>query len=230
MRRMPLSKFSLFVAVLLVWLMTVACSRQPAIESLDEPTPDNSQLPFERAPNPKGIPPTSAIRFLGIPAGTPVAVRLQTSLSSESAHTGDSFQAFLDEPIIIQGQTVVSRGSLVSGRVVTVRPPDGLQHPGYLRLTLSTIAVADKLRPVETNSRFVKGGGRLAKNPPPQSLIENVNRMEPPAAAPPDLQDARVPVGERFIFRLKETLADPANRLPSQMPVTPALNSRTEHP
>lgn len=217
-----------FFGLLLVLLMTVACSHEPSVESLDEASPDNSQLPFERSPNPKGIPPTSAIRFLGIPAGTPVAIRLQAPLSSEAAHSGDPFQAFLDEPIIIQGQTVVPRGASVFGRVVAARPSDGLQHPGYLRLTLTTIAIADKPQAVQTNSRFVKGGGPQRKDSPPRALIENVSRAQAPAEPPS--QNAQVPVGERFIFRLKETVPGPMDRLPSQLPVIPALNSRTEHP
>jgi hypothetical protein len=231
MLRMTSPKITVFAALLLMWLMSLACSRQPAVGSLDEPVPDNSQLPFERSPNRNGIPPTTAIRFLGIPAGTPVAVRLQTPISSESAHSGDSFQGFLDDPIIIQGQTVVARGSQISGRVVTARPSDRLQHPGYLRITLSTIAVADKPQPVQTNSRFVKGGTPAPNNPPQRNAIENVSRAHDPAAqATPVTDDAQVPVGERFVFRLKETLPGPMDQLPSQLPVIPALNSRTEHP
>ncbi|HKS73802.1 MAG TPA: hypothetical protein VJQ82_11450 [Terriglobales bacterium] len=228
MSRLSSAPQALLFALLLVLLMTVACSHEPLIESLDDPAPDNSQLPFERSPNPKGIPPTSAIRYLGIPAGTPLAIRLQAALSSEAAHSGDSFQAFLDEPIIIQGQTVVPRGASVSGRIVAARPSDGLQHPGYLRLTLSAILIDDKSQAVQTTSRFVKGGPPKRTDSPPRALIQNVSGAELPTD--PVAQEAQVPEGERFIFRLKETVPGPMDRLPSQLPVTPALNSRTEHP
>jgi hypothetical protein len=228
MRRMS-SEIALSLALLMALLISVACSRQAAIETLDDPSPDNSQLPFERTPNRKGISPTATIRGLGIPAGTPVAVRLQTPLSSESAHPGDPFQAFLDEPIIIEGQVVVPRDSVVSGRVVAARPFDGLQHPGYLRLTLYAIAIGDNSQAVETTSRFVKGGPSSKSRPIP--LIQNISRLDsPPIAAAPPTQDAEVQVGERFIFRLKETVPSPMDHPPSQMPVTPALNSGTERP
>jgi len=190
-------------AALLALAMTLACTRQPAVESLDDSDPDNPQLPFERSPNRTGIPPTSAIRFQGIPAGTPVTIRLQSALSSEASRAHDDFQAVLDEPIIVQGKIVVPRGAPVGGRVVAARSSDGAALPGYLRLTLSTIAVNGKSWKVETNSIFAKGGAR--KHPllkPTGGLEVGSNQQITEPGATPDVQFL---VGDRFTFRLKET-------------------------
>src|SRR5215472_1985832 len=54
---------------------------------------------------------------LQIPAGTPIAVRMQSSVSSASAEPGERFEAVLDEPLVIDGRTVAPVGTPVSGRV-----------------------------------------------------------------------------------------------------------------
>ena len=51
------------------------------------------------------------------PAGTPVTVRLQNSISSASANPGDAFEFTLVEPLVIDGRTVATAGSHGTGRV-----------------------------------------------------------------------------------------------------------------
>jgi len=192
------------ISMLLVGLvMGLACSRQPAVRSLDNSDPENSQLPFERLPNRAGIPPTAAIVFQGIPAGTQLKIRLQSPLSSEFARAHDAFQAVLDEPVVVQGKIIVPRGALVGGRVVAARSSEGERIPGYLRLTLSTIAVNGRSWPVETNSIFAKGGAREhSEFPAPEGLRSRPSPAETPAVT----QDVRFSSGDRFTFRLKEAV------------------------
>ena len=200
---MSSSKITKWWTLLLALLFSVACSHQPSAEPSDDSISDSAQLPFERPPNRTGIPPTSEIRFQGIPAGTPVTVRLQSPLSSHSSHTLDAFQAVLDEPIIVQGKMLIPRGAAVSGRVVAARSSDGAQLPGYLRVTLSSIAVDGKTLPVQTNSIFAKGGAPLPPTAAAPAIRQALATGPAPAKAPPDV---RFSVGTRFRFRLKETL------------------------
>jgi hypothetical protein len=192
------SKTTIFGTLILAWLTTIGCSRKPVVESHDSSLGENRQLPFERAPNRSGFSPTSAIRFQGIPAGTPIRIRLQASLSSASAHAGDSFIAELAEPIVIQGHTVVPSGQMVVGRVVAARSSDGLQSPGYLRLTLASIMVSGKSQAVQTNSVFVKGGPRHEAAPPAANALSDRQQAA--------TQDVQFSSGGRFTFRLKEAL------------------------
>src|SRR5437588_3128756 len=73
---------------------------------------------------------------LQIPAGTPIAVRMQSLVSSASAQSGQRFEAVLDEPLVVDGHTVAPAGTAVSGRVVAAKKSGRLHNPGYLRLTL----------------------------------------------------------------------------------------------
>src|SRR5436309_1273548 len=72
---------------------------------------------------------------INVPAGTAVSIRLQSGISSASSRTGDEFSAVLDEPIVVNGQTVASRGAGVRGRVLAARSSGRLHNSGYLRLS-----------------------------------------------------------------------------------------------
>lgn len=99
-----------------------------------------------------------------IPAGTPVSVRLQQAVSSASANSGDSFDAVLDEPVVINGQTVAPRGAAAVGRVVQAKSSGHLHDSGYLRLTLASIEINGKQVPVQASSIFVKGANHNKRN------------------------------------------------------------------
>jgi hypothetical protein len=105
-----------------------------------------------------GAPPFSRNETTEIAKGTPIYVRLQDSLSSATAETGDSFSAVLDEPLSIDGKTLVPEGAEISGRVIATRKSGQLHHAGYLRLTLSSVSMNGKQLPIQTTSVFVEGG------------------------------------------------------------------------
>lgn len=96
--------------------------------------------------------------------GTPVFVRLQSSISSSTAETGQSFSALLDEPIMANGRMVAPEGATVSGRIVASRKSGHLLDAGYLRITLSSLTVNGKEIPIQTSSVFVEGGSLNKRN------------------------------------------------------------------
>lgn len=128
----------------------------------------NQRLPFSKsnADDKDGSAATSSLvpTSATIPAGTPVLVRLQESLSSATAAPGQQFDAVLDEPLVIDGETVAQRGTHVVGRVVAARHSGGLHNPGYLRLTLSAIELKGKSVPLESSSFALKGGSHRKRN------------------------------------------------------------------
>jgi hypothetical protein len=99
-----------------------------------------------------------------IASGTPITVRLLSSVSSASSHAGDEFEATLDEPIVIDGKTVAAEGSQVTGRVVAARHSGRLRHPGFLRIALSSLTLNGKAVPVRSSSLMVAGGSHKRRN------------------------------------------------------------------
>lgn len=152
-------------AVLTLSLALLAgCAQQSPLQASEDSSSSDQQLPFDRAGDSKGISPTENIAPKDIPAGTPVTIRLQTAISSETSRSGDAFEAVLDEPIIIDGQTVATRGATVTGKVVAAKASGRLHDPGYLRLTLTAISIHGKSLAVQSSSIFAKGGSHEKRN------------------------------------------------------------------
>jgi hypothetical protein len=149
--------------LLLALLLAVGCSGVPGTVNAAE-SPAGFAPPF--AGEKKGLFSSEArvADSVTIPAGTPVSVRLQNAVSSVSARPGDEFAAVVDEPIVVEGRTVVPRGAEVTGRVVAARSSGRLHNSGYLRLALATIALNGRATPVHSSSVFVMGGSHKKRN------------------------------------------------------------------
>jgi hypothetical protein len=101
---------------------------------------------------------------VSVPPGTAVTVRLQTPVSSVSSRLGETFDAVLDEPLVVDGRTVVPRGAAVRGKVTMARHSGHLRHPGELGLTLVSVSVQGKEIPLKTSYVFAKGKSHKKRN------------------------------------------------------------------
>jgi hypothetical protein len=211
-RNIPLD-LALITLVGLILIGTTACSRQLAVPGSSE-TANHNQLPFDRVSERGGISPTDTFASDGIPAGTELTILLQRPLSSADFQAGDSFQAVLDEPLIVAGATLAPRGSPVTGSVVAAKPSSGPHDLGYLRLTLESIALNGKSIPLQTSSIFAKGASyKKRKSPTMQAggtdaLVEtNGNsKNETGASSYPRHGDVKFSTGHRLTFRLAQPL------------------------
>ncbi|HTM88876.1 MAG TPA: hypothetical protein VL155_11765 [Terriglobales bacterium] len=101
---------------------------------------------------------------LVIPAGTPLTVRLQSEVSSASAQSGDTFDAVVDEPVVVKGETMIPRGANVTGRVVAANKGGRLHKPAYLRITLASVHMHGKNMQVDTSSISLAGKSHKKRN------------------------------------------------------------------
>ncbi len=74
-----------------------------------------------------------------LPSGTPIALQLETSVSTASSKAGEGFAARVMKTVYLYGRPVIPAGSIVEGRVLHVkdtRPAQGhselLLHPDLL--------------------------------------------------------------------------------------------------
>jgi hypothetical protein len=58
-----------------------------------------------------------------VPAGTALMVKLETTLATFSNKAGDPFRASLNQPVVVNGTTVIPAGAIVEGRVTKVSEP-----------------------------------------------------------------------------------------------------------
>jgi len=149
---------NLFFLILLVLAgLAAGCGvgAQPPTVAAD--TPATPAAPQQQLPFVEG-------KALVVPANTAIYVRLQQSISSATAQPGENFSAELDEPLVVEGQTLAPKGAPITGKVVAVRDSGHLHNAGYLRITLSSIMLNGKTVPLQTNSVFVSGGSYKKRN------------------------------------------------------------------
>jgi hypothetical protein len=166
--------------VLLMLSLLCACGRPPSVSGENASnSADSQKLPFDRQPPSTGITPSQALipSATKLPEGTAISIRLLSALSSASSHAGDSFNATLDEPVVIDGQTLLAPGTSASGRVLEAKAaarsrgvspessPESWLEPGYLRIVLVRLNVGGKPVMIETSSIFAKGGAREERTP-----------------------------------------------------------------
>jgi hypothetical protein len=62
----------------------------------------------------------SAQSGITIPAGTPLTIKLESTLTSFSSRPGDPFQGRITAPVVVDGKTAIPTGATVQGRVTKV--------------------------------------------------------------------------------------------------------------
>jgi hypothetical protein len=72
---------------------------------------------------------------------TKFKVTLQTQLSSKLSEVGDPVVATIDEPIYVNGETVVARGTEIRGRVAAVRPAGRPHKEGQMSIIFERIGM-----------------------------------------------------------------------------------------
>jgi len=58
-----------------------------------------------------------------VPAGTALAVRLETTLATFSNRVGDPFRGSITQPVIVNGKTVIPAGAAIEGRITKISEP-----------------------------------------------------------------------------------------------------------
>jgi hypothetical protein len=107
---------------------------------------------------------TLAVAQSGVPAGTALMVKLETTLATFSNKPGDPFQARLSQPVVLDGRTVIPAGAVVEGRVTKVAEPRRISGkptigiapatlilPGGERLSLDATLVDTDIRGTDVN-------------------------------------------------------------------------------
>ena len=204
-------------ATVLTLALTCACSRRLSLGGSEGTgQSDARDLPFhgdaeagspgESASHP-AVPDqrenSSALPFNSsspiLPAGTLLTVQLEKPLTISRPDGGRTFLAAIAEPVTVDGRTVIPRDAEVNGRVESARLSNTKHRTGYLRLTLDSIRVGDKLFPLPTSSLFA----RALISAPDDDPAKAPSLAHPTADRPGTI---RLQQGRRFTFRLTAAL------------------------
>ena len=131
-------------------------------KALGNLTPEKQFEP-QPAPRVTRSRPRSVARGITIPAGTPVAVIVNSSMSSKTAQVGDSWRGTVAEPIFSNGREVVPAGSHVSGIVTTATPAERGDR-ATLQLAMRSITIGGRSYTVRGSSEAVVAGSPRLRN------------------------------------------------------------------
>ncbi len=88
-----------------------------------------------------------------LPAGTNIDIRMIDGVDSEVNTVGQTFKASLDQPVIVNGVTVIPRGADATVRLVDQK--ESGKFTGRSALTLNLTSVTVNGRPVDINTQTV---------------------------------------------------------------------------
>jgi hypothetical protein len=195
-------KATTLATLVLAMTLSLGCSRQLNVHASDG-NKNADQLPFEYTADKTGISPTASLIAAEIPVGTPITIRLQAAMSSAASHSGDGFDAVLDKPILLQGQTIAPAGSAVRGKVLAAKASSRTQDPGFLRITLTEISLNGRFLALQTSSIFVKGVSREKRKLASRGAADAAKVGTMPAYATSN-KDAGFSAEQRLVFRLTQ--------------------------
>ena len=170
--------------------LALACGRATGIPADTAGVEDAQHLPFDHSSATDR--PAASGAAGRLPVGLPVTIRLQSPLSSATAHPGDVFEATLDDAIELDGQTIAPRGLTLSGRILSAQPA-GKRSAGYLRIALVRMTLASGPVAIETSSLFLKGSGHDRGDLPGNAFV----------AAP---REVSIEADRRLTFRLAQAV------------------------
>jgi hypothetical protein len=103
---------------------------------------------------------------ISLPAGTSLVIRMIDGVDSERNSVGQTFAASLEQPIVIDGQTVIPRGADVLVKLVDAK--ESGKFAGRTTLTLDLMSLKVNGRMVDVNTETVteqssSRGARTAK-------------------------------------------------------------------
>ena len=121
---------------------------QPATQPAPNGPQPGAPAPTETAqvapaPAPPPPPPPPQPETLQIPAGTPIAIRTVSSLSTKTNKTGEPFSATLASALVVNGVTIAKRGSTVNGTIIDSDPGGRVKGVASITLGITRIRTAD---------------------------------------------------------------------------------------
>jgi hypothetical protein len=108
-----------------------------------------------------------------VPEGTPLKVKLETTISTFSSKVGDPIQGKISDPVVVDGKTLIPAGSVVEGRVTKLsgprrikgKPtigifPEHIVMPDGQRYMLNAVLVDTDIKGTDVNEEgMFKGSG-----------------------------------------------------------------------
>ena len=115
-------------------------------------------------PAPKAEPAAPVVKMIAIPAETPLEVVLDGTLASNKSVAGDKFEASLAAPLVIDGATVLEKGTKFHGHVVSAEGSGRVKGKANIALVLTDVVHDGKTTPITTKNWAAEAKGTVKKD------------------------------------------------------------------
>src|SRR4029077_12827181 len=124
--------------------------------------PPRSQKTWLR-PEPPAPPPPPAMVSGTLPAGTNLVIRMIEGVDSETNRGGQTFRASMDQPVVVDGQTVIPRGADAWVKLVDAKDSGKLAGRAELALALQSVSINGHMVDINTQSISKESGSQGEK-------------------------------------------------------------------
>jgi hypothetical protein len=115
------------------------------------------------APPPAAPPPKPAGPAVQVPAGTVIHVRIIDAINVDLSKPGQTYNASIDDPIMMGGRAVIPRGAAVTLQAVAVKQAGRLKGSDEISLKINTLTINGKRFDVVSDAVTQKGGSEGKK-------------------------------------------------------------------
>jgi hypothetical protein len=98
-----------------------------------------------------------------LPAGTNFVIRMIDAVDSENSRVGQTFEASLDQPVMLGGDTVIPRGADVTVKLVDSKQSGKLTGRAELALSLQSVRVDGHMVDINTQTVSQESESRTGK-------------------------------------------------------------------
>ena len=88
------------------------------------------------------------VRDVTIPAEAKARLTLQSQIHSKLSEVGDTVTATLTEPIYVEGELVLPRGTEFQGRILSIEPAKRRQRSSHISITFERVVTASGVMPI----------------------------------------------------------------------------------
>jgi hypothetical protein len=131
------------------------------IQTLD--VADILRIEFDAARERRELETSPAAGAIELPAGTNLVIRMIDGVDSERNSVGQTFAASLDEPVVINGETVIPRGADVVVKLVDATESGKLTGRTTLTVDLMSLKVNGRMVDVNTETVTEQSSSRGAR-------------------------------------------------------------------
>ena len=152
-----------FLAIASALVLSIGCNQQPVPQQEGAPVASTSPAAGGAAPlpgsgggptmtmeTPRSTPPAPVLMPMDVAAGTPIEIRLETPVASDTSKLEDTVRGTVAKAVMVSGMTAIPEGALIKGTVVDAEPSGRVKGRATIGIRFNEVVVANTPYKIQT--------------------------------------------------------------------------------